>query len=325
MKNSAPKSATANLLAAALIAPSFWAFATPASAQDVKDPLEPAVAIDAAEPGDPGSAVNLGNVSLQLTATVTSQYWFRGIGQENQGFILQPGADVSVKLFGDAERGITVDGFIGTWSSIHDHNTLNIDGAHQWYEHDFIAGVAIGLPHGLGLDISYINLYSPAAGDIFAEEIDVSLTFDDGPLLRQLGVENISLNPSITIAIETDGGSDAGDDQGVYGEIAISPTVYTIESNNYPISLSVPVILGLSIDDYYENSSGDDDFFGYLEFGVDASVPLPFVPEEYGAWSANAGIHGIILGDTAQDISEAFGTGDDTFNVFGMIGITATY
>ncbi len=296
-----------------------------AQADDIKDAMEPSIAVEAADPGDPGSEVNLGNIQLNLSAAVTTEYWFRGIGQENQGFIFQPGADINVNLLGDEERELTVDAYIGTWNSLHSNDTLGTAGGHNWYESDWTFGVALGLPQGLGLNVSYIVLYSPDGGDIFAEEIDLALTFDDAPIWKQLGVKNLALSPSVLVAIETDGGSDAGDDLGVYGEIAIAPTLYTVESTQYPITLSLPVILGLSLDNYYENTDGESDFFGYLQIGVEAGVPLPFIPQEYGVWEASAGIHGIFLGDTAQDISEAFGTGDDEFSLFGTIGISASY
>jgi hypothetical protein len=39
----------------------------------------------------------------------------------------------------------------------------------------------------------------------------------------------------------------------------------------------------------YESPSGNDQAFGFYKGGVTLSVPLGFVPEEYGSWNVAAG------------------------------------
>ena len=55
-----------------------------------------------------------------------------------------------------------------------------------------------------------------------------------------------------------------------------------------PVSLSLPVTLGISLADYYEGPLGQDDRFGYLDIGLVASTELP-IPESYGTWEISAG------------------------------------
>lgn len=282
-------------------------FAAPAQAQE-----EPA-------------PVNTGRVSWTLGADITTQYWFRGIAQENQGFILQPYADVTFGLLGGDD--FTLDAYLGTWNSLHYDNPSSDGTVDAWYESDFFAGVAIGLPYGLALDISYINLYNPAGGDIFAEEIDFAVAYDDTDLMDSLGVP-FTLAPYALLAFEFDGGSDAGTEEGTYLELGVEPSFALIDSEDYPVALTIPVTLGFSLEDYYEDATGEDESFGFLDIGAVLSVPLPFIPADYGAWEASAGVHYILLGDTTEEIAGPAGfnvTGGEDDYVYATFGVSMSY
>lgn len=271
--------------------------------------------------------VNTGKVSWTLGADLVTEYWFRGIAQENQGWILQPYVDATVNLI---ERGdYTLAAYAGTWNSVHfDNPTSDGDGdGDNWYEADFFAGVALGLPGGFGLDVSYLNLYAPSAGDVFAQEIDVAVSWDDTELMESFGApDGFALGPYALVAFEIDGGSDAGSDEGIYLELGVEPSFTLTESEDYPLTLSIPIKAGFSIDDYYQDAEGDDDFFGYVDVGAVVSVPLAFIPNDYGAWTAAAGIHYIVLGDSAADIGNDFGvTGGEDDSIYGTFGISMSY
>ena len=73
----------------------------------------------------------------------------------------------------------------------------------------------------------------------------------------------------------------------------------------------------------------EDDTFGYLDIGLDFSMPLSFVPAQFGSWEAAAGVHFLLLGDSTETISGNQGTwgvgsGDD-FEVIGTFGISMSY
>jgi hypothetical protein len=56
------------------------------------------------------------------------------------------------------------------------------------------------------------------------------------------------------------------------------------------VSLAIPMQVGMSVSDYYESpTTGKDNSFGFFKAGLTFSVPLGFVPEEYGSWSVAAG------------------------------------
>ncbi len=258
--------------------------------------------------------VNTGKVAFSTGFDVTTEYWYRGLGQENQGLILQPWIDMTFELFSSDD--LTLTGSVGTWNSIQDATPGD-----AWYESDFYAGVSAEMGD-LAVGVSYINLYNPAGGDIFAEEIDFSLSYDDSGL----GLP-FALNPSATLAIEIDGGSDNGTNKGTYLGLAIEPGVADIlGSDTVPVGLTVPVTLGLGLDDYYEDGLGNDDTFGFIDIGLVLSTPLDaFIPADYGSWTASFGVHAIFLGDSAENISAAFGTGQDDSSVYATFGITMEY
>ncbi len=283
---------------------------------------------------------NLGAVSVSGGVDFVTQYWFRGMAQENQGFISQPWIDVAINL---GPFGLdNVDVYGGFWGSIHSGTGSSpanpSPGASGFetdlFEADFYAGVSIGLPANFALDVAYVTLTSPAFGGIFADEVDITLAYDDaelwgeGPLPGWTG-----LQPYVMVAIETQGGSDVGVEQGTYLEIGIAPGFTAVQSETYPIDISVPMTAGFSIEDYYETNAGsgidDDDAFGFFDIGLEASMPLSFMPAEVGSWSVYAGVHAIFLGNSTQEIS-----GPNNFNivgadsdveVYGVFGVSMEY
>ena len=65
------------------------------------------------------------------------------------------------------------------------------------------------------------------------------------------------------------------------------------------MTVTAPVELGLAIDDYYERTtSGHESTFGYVSYGISASVPLAFVPEAAGSWTFSMTGKGISLSHT---------------------------
>jgi hypothetical protein len=105
-------------------------------------------------------------------------------------------------------------------------------------------------------------------------------------------------------------------------EFGIEPSLVVVESEDYPVTASFPILVGGSLYDYYEPGN---DFFGYFKGGIVFSVPLSFVPHEFGAWEASAGIHFLVLGDDARTISRAAGTGGDRVQTIGRFGVSVSY
>jgi len=203
---------------------------------------------------------------------------------------------------------------MGTWNSVQDASAGD-----QWYESDFYVGASYALSECLSVDASYIWLYGPSNGvGEFAQEIDLSVAYDDSGMWGD-GFDG--LQPYVLVAIETSGGSDGigYNGKGIYYELGIAPSFTVVDSATSPITLTIPLTLGLG-SDYYQISTTDDDSFGFVDAGLDFSMPLSFVPAQFGSWEAAAGVHFLFLGDN----TEAMNNGDD-FEIIGTFGISMSY
>ena len=259
--------------------------------------------------------VNSGNISLDLGVDITTHYFFRGILQEDQGLIFQPYGTVNVALWEGDDMVKTVGVYVGTWSSFHSGPTGTDVNGNAWYEADIYGGVTAELEGGFTAGLGYTYYDSPNDSFESIQEISVSVGYDDTGLI----MEDFALSPYALIAFEIDNAADGGD-EGIYLEVGIAPAIEVLKSEDYPVTLSFPIAVGMSIDDYYEDGNGDDDFFGFASFGVKASVPLSFIPAEFGAWEASAGVSLLVLGDNMEEVNN----GDD-LEVIGKVGISMSY
>jgi hypothetical protein len=108
----------------------------------------------------------------------------------------------------------------------------------------------------------------------------------------------------------------------VYLQLGVAPAYTFNDTGMYPITLSLPVLLGLSLSDYYERVGvgGEDDTFGYLSIGLAAGVPLKFIPASFGTWTAKATLTFITLGDNLKTANNG-----DRSEFIGTLGIAMTY
>lgn len=91
------------------------------------------------------------------------------------------------------------------------------------------------------------------------------------------------------------------------------------------MTLSIPITVGLSLGDYYEDptsTGGDDDStFGYLDIGVAFSMPISCIPSDYGQWELSGGLHYLLLTESTEAINE-HADGDE---IIATIGISMGY
>jgi hypothetical protein len=261
---------------------------------------------------------NTGNVSLRTGVEFPTHYFFRGILQEDEGFIAQPFLEATVKAYEGSAPLNSVSATIGIWNSFHGGPT-GADGPNQdprsWYEADLYGGLTFGLFDDFQFGVLYTAYTSPNGRFNTVHEIALRLAYDDSELLGPF-----ALAPSFLVAFELDGQADAGLDEGVYIQLGIQPGFKLLEETSYPISVTFPVTLGLSADDYYEFGTGNDDTFGYLDVGLMFGVPLAFIPAAYGAWEIHAGVHFFFLGDNNETVNRG-----DSFQAVGTFGISMTY
>jgi len=254
---------------------------------------------------------NRGRLSLTLNNDFTTAYFFRGLMNERKGFIWQPALVLALNIYEGDDGLASVDLGFGIWNSIHSEETL-ADGAgpEAIYETDYYPSITFSWEGGLDTSLIYYFYTSPNGAFNTVEQIDLVLAYDDSELLGAFAME-----PTATLSFEVKNSS-FGDREGGYFELAGAPgfdvPMAGDESGSYPIELSFPILLGLSMYDYYEDDAGDDETFGYVSVGADASVPLAFIPEDYGSWSATAGVDVYFLGNHAEDANE----NDEVYPVF---------
>ncbi len=293
-----------------------WAVST-AQAQQVQDEETITHVKRAGELHEHIPQHNAGKISFSTGADITSAYFFRGILQEDQGFIVQPWIDATVQLSDDSSLTF------GIWNSFHDKQTGALaagTGPDWWYEADLYISFATALTDTLGFDITYTAYTSPNDAFGTISEFAFGLMYDDTAMWEGTAIAS-GLQPSMLIAVETDGQADGGSNEGIYLQLAIEPSCTLIESQDSPVTLSVPITLGLSLGDYYEDptspGAADDSNFGYLDIGAVLSMPLSSIPSDYGHWEASLGVHYLKLSE-ATEAANANAKGDEVIFTFGI-------
>ena len=301
-------------LAAALAAPAAVSFAQEAADEQKTRSLEAPVEAEVQKPEPTGP--NSGRLSVSGGVDFTTAYFFRGYMQEDNGFITQPYANLYAKLI--AEEDVQLTAYVGTWNSIHSEDTLSNPGGgpDAWYESDFLAGIDyISGPFTLGL--VYTAYTYPNGAFETVQELGLKLTLDDTEVMEdRIG---FALKPYVAVYAETGDGNGSED---WYGELGINPGIYTFnEEGRYPVALTVPVSVGLSLKDYYLDADGDEEFLGFISAGVTASVPLPFIPSDFGSWNLVGNFTYLYL---ASDGLQAVNGGDEN-EFIGKLGIAFAY
>ena len=279
-------------------------------------------------PGSAQAQVNTGKVSFNTGIDMSHAYFFRGIRQEDEGFVAQPYADINFNVWSDDDAaGLTgVDFTLGIWNSLHSGPTGSDapgDGnVKMWYEYDFFTGFTLNIDN-YEAGIIFTSYTSPNQSFSTTQELALSLGMDDSELLGAF-----SMNPSVLIAIETKGGADGGSSEGVYLQLGVEPGMPIGED---VASISFPITIGLSLSNYYESGGpilgpefmplpgtpddGFNDSFGFFSIGAAAAFPLP-VSENYGAWELTGSLQFLALGSYLEFLNQ--GDGGQVIGAFGV-------
>jgi len=271
-------------LLAALAAAVFPVTATVAQTPPQQDTVAPSVdrpageAVEAAQQKVEASAVG-DKITTTLGVDVSSHF-------------ISYGSDVWAarnKFFGDkttvfawGEFAVDLDPVTitaGLWSDNNDNDDSPLGGPVQ--EIDVYVGTAVALGK-FTVGATYQGWYY--LGD--AEYVlDISAGYDDTGLIAP----DFALNPSFLAHVRTgaNGDQEVGATAFVLG---VEPSFEIFKFGaNYPLTVAVPVNVGLFTDDFY---GGGDAGFGFASLGGTLSVPLAFIPEAYGAWTAAFNVTG---------------------------------
>jgi hypothetical protein len=248
----------------------------------------------------------------------TNAYYFRGYLNERADFIWQPWAELYLNLFSSDDafiRDVTV-GF-GVWNSVHENKTFADRSPEALYETDWYPMVAIGLPGDVTFTTYYYWYTSPNGAFDTVQELDLRLDWDDTEFSKDLPLA--PFNPYINFAIETDRTSNVNNSsEGVGVQLGFEPLLFELDNDDFPLALTAPVELGLSVDDYYSTPGGQNKGFGYISYGVAASLPLAFLDSSWGDVSLGLSGKGMHFDHVLAQINH----GDDNYGVMmGSIGV----
>jgi len=261
---------------------------------------------------------NTGALSFGFGVDFTTVYVFRGYEQEDSELIAQPWVEIGTTLI--ETEDVTVDFAFGNWNSFHSAETgTDGSGPEWWYEADLYAGLSISFLESFVFDLGYTGYFYPGGAAEDIHELGFGLSYDDSALWEEYMGGGFALNPYVFVAVEVDNRN--GDDEFAYLELGVEPSFLLVDSADYPLTLSIPVAVGLSLDDYYVDEDGDEETFGFVSVGAMLGTDLPFIPSAYGAWSLSGGVTVYFLNDEA-----GLNDGDtDDINISGIIGISASY
>ena len=264
------------------------------------------------QPDEVTDTVNQDTLSFSFGADMTSAYFFRGYLQENQGIIIQPWVEFGVSLKEGDGDSPDVSLIFGNWNSFQSEKTGSTKkNLRTWYESDFYVGVAMDW-ESFSLGISYTVYTYPSSTFNTVQELGVTAGFS---LPENVMFSNLLGDISLGLHIEVNN-SNVNTNESVYFELGFGPSFEIFDSSG--ATMSFPVTLGFSIDDYYVDASGKDDFFGYSSIGADIEFPLG--SGSNGDWTMNIGGKLLFLGSAV----EAANNGKDD-EVLGYINLSVSY
>jgi hypothetical protein len=256
----------------------------------------PAAPAAAEEPAAPPVTVTVG-------ADAPTLYLFRGLRQEaDSAFTFQPFVDVGFA----ASDAVSVN--VGTWNSLHSgSNSDAFDNA--WYESDLYASATVTTGKWKP-GVLFTAYTSPADAYDTVSELAGVLAYDDS-------ASAVPFSPKVVVAFElSDASADGGANKGVYLELGARPSF----AAGHGVTIGVPLKVGLSLKDYYENPvTGDDGTFGYFDIGLSAGVPLSFLHN--GSWEAHGGVDVYTLGDGLPRLLND----DARTRVVGSLGLSVSF
>jgi hypothetical protein len=260
---------------------------------------------------------NTGRLSLNFGVDWASAYFFRGIAQERSGANFQPSGSLSFRLIENVGPLTALTATPGIWNNWHAGGGTLVDPVDPkfWYESDLIFTLAATLWENVTMGLIYTAYTSPNDSFRTVQELALGVSLNDS---KWLGA--FALNPSLLVAGEVSGQADAGSSRGVYLQLGINPSYTLVPKSAYPLTISLPVTLGLSGSNYYKFGTTKNPVFGYVQFGPVFSVPLAFIPKGYGTWTVKGAVEFLFLGDTLKPLND-----NDVFKPIGRIGIAAVY
>ncbi len=265
------------------------------------------------------AGIHIPGASAKVTLDYVSNYFFRGVEQSDAdaGVVLQPGASFTIPVVD------SVTATVGTWGSIHTGADSSTAGSNprSWYEQDIYASLDATMgDFTAGVGLTYYTYPSTTANrDI--TELNLKVGYNDSEMLGEF-----AFAPYVMVAVELQ--NNPGTDEKTYLEIGGAFTLPTEGTSIEAWTWTVPVTLGMSLDEYYVDASGADEPFGYLKVGLLGTISMSELigtDEWVGAWDLTAGVFVLLLNsDVPGQVDNADDTGDN-FQVYAHVGLSRSW
>ncbi|WP_206605744.1 hypothetical protein [Rhodoblastus sphagnicola] len=259
-----------------------------AGAADLSDSTK--AAITAPAPASP--------FSWDAGVLLTNYYVERGVFISKKGAVFEPYGDLYYKLYQGGGVINSVTAGIGYWASLTTAGvpaSANYTGFQRDFtEIDLIPSFAIQFADRFTLTAKYNHYASPSHGYGPGNWVNATLAYDD----TGLTVANFSVQPYLNVLYELPGQSHSGlQPNAWYFEPGVSPNYTFFTGSKYPINFAIPIAFGLG-SKFYAGQS-----YGYFAGGPQISIPLSFIPDQYGKWNASLAYKYWNLGTTTAAIA----------------------
>lgn len=186
-----------------------------------------------------------------------------------------------------------------------------------WFEANLYGRLSALWWNVLTTAVTYTYYDSPNDSLDTKSDATVNFSLDDSTWLGAF-----ALQPSLTFAFQTHGQFVASaDDDGIFMALGLAPGYTFFKESKLPVNLSVPLTFGFSLRHYYTLPGGEDDTWGYFQFGPVLTAPLNFIPKTFGQWTLKAGVEFLELGNNLKQINGL----SDSFQTVGRVGLSMTY
>jgi hypothetical protein len=263
------------------------------------------------------AAPNTGAIKFSIGADYVTGYYFRGALQDNGSLIIQPYLGATFNAVSSDD--VNVDLSLSTWNSMtsgREEGAVSWDNV--WYESDLVANAAV-TAFGFKFNAIYTAYFYPSDAFESIQEIGFVAGIDEKKFLGD-SLGGFTINPYIGWYFEI---ADGNGEENQYIELGFNPS-YTLDMKDVPYvgnaSISFPIVIGLTMDHYFTDDSGDNEFFGYVSVGAATSIPLP-MPAKYGAWNLNGSLSYLYLNADSLEAAN-----NDSKNAFvGKLGVSIAY
>ena len=229
-----------------------------------------------------------------------TQYISFGVVLQDEGVSIQPMLALRYtffdKVLDNAEDSFVnnVTGFISSWNDISTNKDLSRPTSPYRYftEADLVTGVSVTFNDRFNLTTSLTELNSPADAFRPGAFLKAVLSMDDTGMYG----DNFAMKPQFLLIYEIPWEGQIGLQPDAFlFEPGLTPTYTFGAGSGFPVTLSVPMRLGLG------NKFYDGETYGFFSVGPEVTLPIPMLSTETIRTYANIGYTYINLGETTQE------------------------